>query len=745
MKIIPPEGPKTARIAIVGQNPGKREVLVGRPFVGPSGQFLNALLSKAGISRQDCYITNVFKFECKPEKLDKEKRQGYFSNLQKELDRMPNLELIICLGRWALEALTGYTKITSHRGSVYKWKRRWLIPTFHPADILRGQTHLNVILLHDIRKAVKVLNEGFKEPQIKFDWVGPGKTLDEFAEGPFAFDIETACRRITCLGLSNEKRTVVIPFKNEKLKNYWPEETERQIWIQLKKVFNSPYVKIGQNLKFDLTFLWPLLDKISPPFYDTLLAHHLLEPDLPHDLAFLTSIYTSFNYYKDELKEWHETKSLETLGFYNAKDTFITFQLAKIFEKDLEESNLADFFHHYIMPLQFEVFKMEKRGLLVDLQTRQRLKEELKQKIEKDLKELHKLAKWPVNPLSPKQIQKFLYKDLFLDPVYKQGTRKITTDEKALERLYRKYGLKEISLILSVRKKSKALGTYIEALPDRDGKIRTDYGITETGRLTSKKNIFGKGGNLLNIPKNLRSLFIPMPGYNFCEADLKQAENRMVAWLADCRVLKKAFLEGQDIHRLTASWIYGKKTDEITEEERQIGKKCNHALNYGMGPRTFAAYADISVAYATELIEKYFTIYPEIKEWHRKVEWQIKKKRELRTPFGRRRIFRGWIGPKTLNEAYNYIPQSTIADYLNHALLLLGKMGHRIACQVYDSTLIEFWLQKLERLLKDLELAFKIVLDVEKDKFWIPVEVKVYEKGWNSRVIFEKTLNEKLG
>jgi len=744
MKIVPPEGPKASRIAIVGQNPGKQEILMGRPFVGPSGQLLNALLSKAGISRRDCYITNVFKFECKPEKLSKEERQKHFLELRKELEGMANLGLIICLGRWALEALTGHTKITHHRGSVYQWKGRWLVPTFHPAEILRGQTHLNIILLHDVRKAVKVLNEGFAEPEVKFDWIGPGQALKDFAESSFAFDIEVARGKIVCLGLSNEKRTVVIPFKNESLKNYWPEETEREIWKELKIVFNSPFVKIGQNLKFDLTFLWPLLGKISPPFFDTLLAHHLLEPDLPHDLAFLTSIYTSFNFYKDDLKEWHETKSLETLGQYNAKDTFITFQIAKIFERDLEEIGLADFFHHYVMPLQFEIFKMERRGLLVDLQMRQKLKDELKQRIEKDLEELHKLAKWPVNPLSPKQIQKFLYEDLILEPVYKRGTSKVTTDEQALERLYRKYGLKEINLILSVRKNSKVLGTYLEAVPDPDGRIRTDYGIAETGRLTSKKNIFGKGGNLQNIPKELRIFFKPTPSFAFCECDLKQAENRTVAWLANCRILKDAFLKGIDIHRLTASWIYGKKIDEVTGQERQMGKKCNHALNYGMGPRTFAAYANISVAHASELIEKYFGLYPEIREWHRKIEQKIRRDRMLETPFGRRRIFRGRIGPETLKEAFNYIPQSTVADYLNHALLLLGKMNHRIVCQVHDSILLEFRPKDLKSLLEDLELAFKIVLNVEGEKFWIPVEVKVYEEGWNSKVVFEKTLNEKL-
>jgi len=249
--------------------------------------------------------------------------------------------------------------------------------------------------------------------------------------------------------------------------------------------------------------------------------------------------------------------------------------------------------------------------------------------------------------------------------------------------------------------------------------------------------VLNAGGNLQNIPRDnaIRKLFIPDPGKVFIEADLTQAEARVVAYLADDARMIKLFESGGDIHKLNASFLYDKSVDMVTKEERQFAKSHTHAFNYGETARGFARLARITESEAKRIRDTYFKNAPRVLHYHMGIENQFKGgNRTLTTPFGRSRRFYAPLSSQVLKEAYAYIPQSTVADCLNTALIRLrGALENRtfadILMQVHDSIVLQCVPSHVPSLMCLFREAFNIPVNIGIHTFTIPFDVKV-GKNW---------------
>ena len=737
MREVPYEGSLSSRIYIVGEAPGRDEEIEGRPFVGGAGRILNSLLSQTGISRQQCRIANVMTVRPpnndfkhfyigslpKPELIEGRRR------LVEDIKRS-EANVVIALGNEALKALLGVNGITSWRGSVV-WSNlceRKVVPTIHPAALMRTWEWLPLVLC-DLRRAkeesrTRELRRTERELKLNLSFEGVMQEIARMKSSKrVAYDLETHNGRITAVGLSDSpNRAICIPFTER-----WSLEEEAAIWLALKDLLEDERVeKVAHNAQFDNIILItnPPYIKVKGLVMDTMCAFHTVYPELPKSLETVCSIYTDQPYYKHLIHTEFRR--------YNALDAVITFECSQKIEQEMEEFGVKDFYYRLVHPLIPILMEMQLRGVRVDQRKRAELYHQLSERMEMMQKRLNEIVGREVNVMSPKQLKELLYRDLGLPPKYRRGTTVETTNEEALSELSKKHSSPLFSLILEVRGLRKLLGTYLNEKGGRDGRIRCSYviGGTKTGRLASRESVLGGGTNLQNIPPICRQVFVADDEKVLIEADLSQAEARVVAYLSGEERLIRLFEKGGDIHRQNAAWIFSKPLEEVSKKERSLAKRLVHASNYGIGARAFAIHAGISQNEAKALLQRYFDTFPKIKEWQLRIQTELRKTRTLTTPFGRKRTFFG-RGEQLYREAYAYIPQSTVADYLNLALIRLKERypEAEVMLQVHDSIVIQCLESKVQEWIRRLLDAFSISLLVNGREMVIPVEFKV-GKSW---------------
>lgn len=598
------DGQRTAKIIIVGESPGKKEVLEGLPFVGPAGKMLWSALESAGIFRRDCYVTNVSKRMI--ERPEMEKINKYISgkkikepDLELEVDKwlselrreiaMCEASLIIPLGNFALYACTGKHGITKYRGSILDtfWEGKKALPTIHPSATFSNYifTHFMYFDLHRVPTELKI--EGLGRPERNILLAPSMEETCNYLEAvskdrDTAFDIEVIrCAQgnweVSCLAFSRSPSDAIcIPFIDKGGGDYYDPEQEFIVWKLIREVLESPsVVKIGQNaIAFDYPFLLRKYRIITRNIEDTLVGMGCLYPDFPKGLDFITSIYTREPYYKDEGKQYKSITNYEEFWRYNAKDAMVCHEAMPQIKKDLMELGNYEVYKAH-MGLYEPLLYLHNRGLRIsdelleiDPETGLRKKSvELQREIDRLVESLESLTgQEGINPLSPKQLKELFYEQLGYTPIYKRkpGGSSITTDAKALKKLATR-GSSEAGIILDIRKTAKLLGTYYNMQFDSDNRLRSSMNPvgTETGRLSSSKTIFGTGGNIQTLPPAFKPFVIANPNHIIFNVDLSQAENRIVAFIAPEPTMLRAFAEGIDIHSLTASGICGLTPGEV--------------------------------------------------------------------------------------------------------------------------------------------------------------------------------------
>jgi uracil-DNA glycosylase family 4 len=723
-------GATDAKIVIVGEAPGKDEEEEGRPFVGPSGRLLNEWLKQAGINRHDCYVTNVVKYRPPSNNLKRLGEIGHtieegIPQLWQEIGQI-NPNVILALGNLSLKVLTGkgsgFSGILKYRGSILPSSHLdcKVVPTIHPAAFLHSEGEgakgamkyqMRYVVNYDLlRLKEQSLFRRYSPPSRNLEIVRSPiqlqRFLDLYADKKIvSVDIETLYGIPICIALAfNEWHGISLPFFDlmswQNLEGI--SRTELSVMIKILATFfaRKDIKVIGQNFKFDHSKLEDISGiKIANVHCDIMFLAHTLHCEFEKSQAFLASLYTEEPYYKDEGREFDWKKdNVDRLLLYNAKDAVIAFEIyLRLMEacKELVVPGfpnwLDDFFFGYVMKLHNFYKDMEEVGLAVDNTRRKELVNEYDDKIKFAQHELNTIAGWEVNVSSPKQVQLLLYRQ------FKLPLRK-GVDEDTLVALEANIAKlpehkRAINLIGIIRGLRKAKGTYFEAKPDYDGRMRTSVRIcgTETGRTSNsilkpplRPTKVGLAFQTMTkhgeIGAELRSYFTADPGYDFVEVDLSQAEARIVAHLGRDEKTLKLFADKVDIHKLTASWIFGTPPEKVTTELRFIGKTTRHAGNYDMGKRRlmqivntdakkFKIGISISEWRGGQILDKFHSFCPSIRKvFHTEIREALDQNdRVLVTPFGRYRKFFDRWGEDLFREAYAHIPQATVPDHLRRA------------------------------------------------------------------------------
>lgn len=375
----------------------------------------------------------------------------------------------------------------------------------------------------------------------------------------------------------------------------------------------------------------------------------------------------------------------------------------RLFEK-LKTENMLDLYEKVELPLSDVLFSMERSGFKVDVATLNEMANEYDKRIAVIAEKIDEYAGEKVNPNSPKQLGKILYDKLGLISSKKKGNPSTSAD--VLEKIADKHPI--VPLILKYRQLQKLNSTYIKGfrpLIDEDtGLIHTCFNqtLTTTGRLSSKEP------NLQNIPvreqegKEIRKLFVSsFENGKIVGADYSQIELRLLAHFSKCQPLIDAFLSGKDIHRITASQVFGVGEDQVTPEMRRSAKAVNFGIIYGISDYGLSEQLKISPKKAGEYIAKYFEAYPHVKEYMNSNVEFARKNGYVSTLLGRKRyipeINSSNFNLRSFGEraAMNMPLQGTAADVIKIAMIKVANrikkegLRSRLILQVHDELIVD--------------------------------------------------------
>jgi len=697
---IEPVGPVPAKIMLVGEAPGATEVEQKRPFVGDSGLKLSSCLQKAGIKREDCYITNVVL--CRPS-LNRKPRsteiKACSERLQEEISEV-NPEVIVCLGDVAYKSLMGKLgNITDVRGTPFKLGSRTYVATFHPSTIIRGLKE-ETVLIKDL-EVVNNLITGVTKKDVQLRSVTTGEQAQELYEflktvDSFSFDLETSSLDwmtawLLCLGIGTKDVSFVIDCNEKKGTKYNNQYLNMAPWI--KKIMALPCLKVAHNGKFDVKFLWQRGIQVSNFSYDTILGHHMIDENVPHKLEFLGQ------YYLDETRDEQELRVISGTDkdYTKAPDKLVwrhcgtdvdhTYRIFELQKKYLEEQNLYSFVTNFYTPLELILAKMEVTGVKVNKELLLEYDKKAAEEIAKAEVELAlTLNDGSINLRSSQQVAQLLYKDLKLPAFYTTLSGSPSTSAKALTRLSKENDSDIARKILNYKYFTKLRSTYLAGLDGSSGLlpfIRDDGRIhfnflaigTVTGRLSSNspngQNI--PGGDLINV----RNIFIPDEGMDIIEADYRQVELRLVGLLSGDQKLLADMNASEELHKQLASTIFKIPFDQVTKTHTNIEKRVVFGLLYGSGVKKIREILDYeySLDDVRTWVTSFFEAYPQVQMWRLKIIREVENKGYLSNIFGRRRHINLQSSDKHEGErqAINFPPQSGSADILNWSTVLMDK------------------------------------------------------------------------
>lgn len=757
-------------LALVGEAPGREEERRGQPFVGQSGFLLDQMLAVAGITRSDCYITNVS--DIRPPGNDfsvfyrDAKRTDPTNELYKHRERLRE-ELLriqpkvtVAFGNEALKATAALSGIAAYRGVMIERQRndkilRRILPTYHPAYVMRVYNERPVVEL-DLKKAYRQARNPYT-PQMQFQ-IDPSldQILDWFNKrhSPVAVDIETIGPCTRCIGFgwsSTEAISIPLIWRG---KHRWMPEEEKLILQCLNAQLSDPTIKkYLQYSPFDCTMIGRefgfYIDGIE---LDTMYAFHLLYPGLGgvakrkggnvveeiqgrKGLKFISSLYTDFPMYWG--KERFETD--ENNAEYNCYDCCATWIAAQAMEDELVERNLGVFYHQKVHPTIFALTRVQNRGILMDIEQREVVRAETEAKLEEATKRLGETVGFELNPNSPKQVKELVYGTWKLPPQYKPKSKSVTTDDDALRILSRKFPsyTKPLKDILLCRQTRKLISTYIDT-ELINNRVHTSFGLAVTGRITSGKTWDGLGGNLQNIPRGeFRRLYRADPGKILIKADLKQAEYMVFVWDAPVPTLIHEYVHNPDfdVHRFNASEVYAIPQDQVTKKQRDHAKNGVYAGNYKVGALKISRMYDMTFKEAKFLLERYKRVRPELELWWAKIEDMIKTTRIVSSLRGRDRIFFGRCDDNMFRAAYSSRCQSTVADIINEALVILDEQDIEILLQVHDELIVQCPENQVDETVPKVKKAMEIPINVPgvEIPLVIPTEISVGPNWYDTK------------
>ncbi|HEX2830382.1 MAG TPA: DNA polymerase I [Burkholderiales bacterium] len=531
-----------------------------------------------------------------------------------------------------------------------------------------------------------------------------------------------------------------------------PEQLTESLVLERLKPWleDSTRPKVGQNVKYDVQVLANRGIRLAGVQHDTLLQSYVLESHKSHDMDNLaerhlqlkTTTYDEVTG-KGAKRIPFEQVSVETATSYSAEDADITLRLHRCMAPQVEnDEKLCRIYREIEMPVMSVLATMERNGVLLDVKHLAELSREFGGKMMDVERRAHEQAGQPFNLNSPKQIQDILFDKAGLPVIKKTPSGTPSTDEDVLAQLALDHPLPK--LILEYRGLSKLKSTYTDKLADMinpaTGRVHTSYAqaVAVTGRLSSSDP------NLQNIPirttegRRIREAFIPVQGSQIVSADYSQIELRIMAHISRDESLLRAFAEGRDIHRATASEVFGCPESDVTSQQRSHVKAINFGLIYGMSAFGLSRQLDIERSAAQQYMDKYFARYPGVAEYMQRTRELARKQGFVETVFGRRlwlqEIRSGSPMRRQAAEraAINAPMQGTAADLIKLAMIRVQDwlesetLGTRLIMQVHDELVLEVPDAEVERVREELpklmtgvaELAVPLVVEVGVGPNW---------------------------
>ncbi|MEP2025275.1 MAG: DNA polymerase I [Reichenbachiella sp.] len=506
---------------------------------------------------------------------------------------------------------------------------------------------------------------------------------------------------------------------------------------------NDNIQKIGQNLKYDIQVMKNYGVEVTGKMFDTMLAHYLIDPESRHKMDVLAENYLNYTAIpiEDLIGKGKSQKNMRDIPVadvvdYAAEDADITLQLKLKLEKEIEERGLEKLLHEVEEPLSIVLADVEYAGVKIDTNVLGEMSKDLNELSVTAQDKIFELAGQEFNINSPKQMGEILFDKLQLvDKPKKTKTGQYATGEEILSKLAPEHEIAE--RILEFREYQKLKSTYVDALPllisKKDGLIHTDYrqAVAATGRLSSNNP------NLQNIPirtakgREIRKAFVPRSkDYTIFAADYSQIELRIIAAFAKDESMIQAFKDGQDIHSTTASKVFDVPMAEMTPDIRRKAKEVNFGLIYGISAFGLSQNIGISRTEAAEIIDSYFTQFPNIKRYmddqvnfakeHEYVETILGRRRYLRDINSRNATVRGFAERNAVNAPI----QGSAADIIKVAMINIHdwmkkeKLKSKMIMQVHDELVFDAHKDELSTLQKKVEELMKNALPID-----VPMEV----------------------
>lgn len=487
-------------------------------------------------------------------------------------------------------------------------------------------------------------------------------------------------------------------------------QAEAQEFVDAFRPFfeNEGQIKVGQNLKYDLTILSHYGVEVKGELFDTMLAHYVVEPEQRHNMDHLAETYLHYRtiHIEELIGTGRQQKNMRDLApseicDYACEDADVTLRLYPILREKMAECDVTDVFSKIEMPLLPVLARIEQNGVRLDTEALQQTGDDFRARLQTLEEEVYALAGHEFTITSPKQVGTVLFEELKIsEKARKTKTGQYSTSEEVLETLRDKHPI--VEKILAHRALKKLLSTYVEALPKlinaRTGRIHTSFNqaVTATGRLSSSNP------NLQNIPvrgedgREIRKAFVPDEDCTFFSADYSQIELRIMAHLSGDEHMIADFNAGHDIHAATAARIFHKPIEEVTRDERRKAKTANFGIIYGISAFGLSERLGIPRGEAKELIDSYFDTYPKVKEFMSTCIERAQERGYILTEFKRRRYLadinsrnatvRGYAERNAVNAPI----QGTAADIIKVAMVAIDRrlreehLDTKMILQVHD-------------------------------------------------------------
>jgi len=720
-KCVLPEVASTrrARLAIVGEGPGRNELEQGRPFVGRSGKMLERGLATIGLQRSEVHWTNAVLCECTERQLPAA-RKACAQRLASELDALDRNVVIIPVGAYALQSVLGLSrkpKILEWRGFVtHRNENHLVMPTIHPAFVMRAPAWAPVLEL-DVARIGRVLANAnrFQPPEASahIEVAGTPQRLGELLlrldRRQVAIDVETVGlgpthTALVCLAIADERTSIVIPWstRTDGAESFWTDDERAQVLA---------YINVCLHSRIAVTHNGPAFDHIVLARYgihvrawnDTLLAAHVLASHLPKRLSHVVSMTLD----APPWKHADHSESIEDLWHYNALDSLYTAQAAA---KLLPNVSASTVFQSDCVCAEL-CREMQRDGVSVDVERAQEFSRRLQWREAELLIEAEGIAGRPVRLLSPLDLGSVFF-DEFKAPVFfrSEKTRRpsLGVDSMRAYSLCADLRLAALArVVLEFRRARKIRSTYLDALftrIDSSGRVHPSwYNYGTVGGRWSCQN-----PNLMNLPRTesdplvehggIRSIYRASEGCVFVTFDFQQLEMRMAAYVSGDAAMISA-CESSDLHSANAEAIFGggwRSADtDARKQLRMMAKTAGFALAYlataeTVYARLIASGMRVTLPQIEAVLRKLRSAFSGYYRWQSEQLASIAACGYVHSPIlGRRR----WLGREPLaTEAANFPIQSGAADLMNLRLPELVRAlpsTVRLIAQVHDSATFE--------------------------------------------------------